>query len=126
MKFYFIFTFFLILFLSQQAFGQDGPVGKNKTELSKMNTESLTNIAEVELYPNPATDFLNIKLKDSNLKNVQFEMYNVIGNKLELELETVNAENYKVNVKNFNSGYYLLIIKDQNSRYNKAFKFRKF
>jgi hypothetical protein len=80
---------------------------------------------DVELYPNPSVDFLNITLKNSNLKNVEFEMYNVIGNKIDFEVDAVNGVSYKINVKEFNPGYYLLIIKDPMSRYNKAFKFRK-
>ncbi|MCK5280982.1 MAG: T9SS type A sorting domain-containing protein, partial [Cyclobacteriaceae bacterium] len=76
-------------------------------------------------YPNPAIDYLNIKLKNSQLKDVQFEIYNIIGNKLKFELDVVNSDTYKINVKEFHSGYYLLIIKDPISRYNKAFKFRK-
>lgn len=126
MKIYLTIILFFLLFLSGPVFSQVGPISENKTELPKVNAESLKNVAEIELYPNPTTDFLNVKLKDSNMKNIQFEMYNVIGNKLDLEVETVNTENYKINVKDFNSGYYLLIVKDQNSRYNKAFKFRKF
>ncbi|MCK5210964.1 MAG: hypothetical protein KAQ79_23200, partial [Cyclobacteriaceae bacterium] len=70
-------------------------------------------------------DYLNIKLKNSQLKDVQFEIYNIIGNKLKFELDVVNSDTYKINVKEFHSGYYLLIIKDPISRYNKAFKFRK-
>ena len=97
----------------------------NRSELPKISKESLQLVTDVELYPNPANEYLNIKLANSNLKNVQFEIYNIIGNKLEIELDLVNTENFKINVKDFSSGYYLLIVKDPISRYNKAFKFRK-
>jgi hypothetical protein len=109
----------------QFSFCQVSSVDDNKSELPKIKKESLQMETDVELYPNPAAEFLNITLKNSQLKNVQIEMYNVIGNKIEFELDAVNSVNYKINVKELNSGYYLLIIKDQMSRYNKAFKFRK-
>jgi len=91
----------------------------------KLNTESLQMEVEVDLYPNPAIDFLNVTLKNSQLKNVEFEIYNIIGNKMDFEIDAVNANNYKINVKEFHSGYYLLILKDPVSRFNKAYKFRK-
>ncbi|MCK5102246.1 MAG: T9SS type A sorting domain-containing protein [Cyclobacteriaceae bacterium] len=123
MKFY-LTTFFLLFFI-QTSYGQDNSIDGNKSELPKLKKESLQIETDVELYPNPAIDYLNIKLKNSQLKDVQFEIYNIIGNKLKFELDVVNSDTYKINVKEFHSGYYLLIIKDPISRYNKAFKFRK-
>ena len=123
MKFYsLIFVLFATLQLS---FAQNAQVDNDKSELPKIKKESLQLALDVELYPNPAIEYLNITLKNSTLKNVQFEMYNIIGNRLEVEMEAVNSDSYKINVKEFNSGYYLLIIKDPITRYNKAFKFRK-
>lgn len=125
MKFY-LFTLLLSIIFISQSFGQvPSSREDNKSELPKISKESLQIITDVELYPNPANEYLNVKLKNSNLKNVQFEVYNVIGNKLEIELDVVNSENYKISVKEFSTGYYLLIVRDPISRYNKAFKFRK-
>lgn len=124
MKFY-LTTIFCFLFLIQLSHGQNILIDGDKSELPKLNTESLHIETEIELYPIPATDYLNITLKNSTLKDVQFEVYNIIGNKQKFELEVVNSDNYKINVKEFHSGYYLLLIKDPIARYNKAFKFRK-
>ncbi len=124
MKFYKL-IFILVFTIGNIAIAQNSQIDNSKSELPNLKKESLQVAFDVELYPNPAQEFLNITLKNSNLKNVQFEMYNVIGNKLEYELEAVNGSSYKINVKDFNPGYYLLIIKDPISRYNKAFKFRK-
>jgi hypothetical protein len=124
MKFYLItiLVFFCIIHIT---FGQNRSIDDNKSEVTKLNTESLQMEVEVDLYPNPASDFLNVTLKNSQLKNVEFEVYNIIGNKMEFEIDAVNADNYKLNVKEFHSGYYLLILKDPVSRFNKAYKFRK-
>ena len=124
MKFYKL-IFILVFTIGNLAIAQNSQIDNTKSELPKLKKESLQVAFDVELYPNPAEEFLNITIKNSDLKNVQFEMYNVIGNKLEYEMESVNGSSYKINVKDSNPGYYLLIIKDPISRYNKAFKFRK-
>lgn len=124
MKLYLI-TLLLSFAFIQLSHAQDIPIDGSKSELPKLNTESLQIETDVELYPNPVVDFLNITLKNSQLKNVQFEVYNIIGNKLSFELDMVNSNSYKINVKDLHAGYYLIIIKDPISRFNKAFKFRK-
>jgi len=124
MKFYLI-NLLILTFAFQFSFGQNIPNNDNGSELPKMKTESLNIETDVDLYPNPAIEYLNITLKNSQLKKVQIEMYNVIGNKLDFEMDMVSSNSYKPNVKNLHSGYYLLIIKDPVSRFNKAYKFRK-
>jgi len=124
MKFYSITTFFLLIIL-QLSFAQQISIDDNTSELPKLKKESLKIETEVELYPNPAIEYLNVSLKNSQLKEVQFEMYNIIGNKIKLEIDMVSSDNYKINVKEFHSGYYLLIVRDPITRFNKAFKFRK-
>lgn len=120
----FLLTFLLVVTQIGISSGQDKTID-NKSELPKMKTESLQLSAEIDLYPNPATDYINVAIKDSRLKDVTFEMYNIIGNKLDVDLAQTSSNNYKINIENFNSGYYLLIVKDQVARFNKAFKFRK-
>ncbi len=124
MKFY-LATILSFLLATQICFSQNVTIDENKSEFPKLKTESLQQITDVELYPNPTMDFLNITLKNSQLEKVQFEMYNIIGNRLEFDLDEINASKYKINVKNLHSGYYLLIVRDPVSRYNKAFKFHK-
>lgn len=115
----------LLLFISGFALAQSSSLDNNKSELPILKKESLSLSLDVELYPNPSVDFLNIVLNNAALRNVEFEMYNIIGNKIEFEVEAVDGVSYKINVKDFNPGYYLLIVKDPMSRFNKAFKFRR-
>ena len=124
MKFYLTILFSFSI-CAHILFPQDSPIGGNKNELPNLNKGSLQIETDVELYPNPAVEYLNIQLKNSQLKNVEFEMYNIIGNKLPFELDAVGSNIYKINIKDLHSGYYLIIIKDPITRYNKAFKFRK-
>lgn len=123
MKFYHLITLFTFLMI-QASFAQS-KTGQDKTEVPRLTTESLRLETTVELYPNPTEEYLNITLQNSRLKNVEFEMFNVIGNKMEFDLEQMSAVNYKANVKELKPGYYLLVVKDNATRFRKAFKFRK-
>jgi len=98
------------------------------------NSETQSSFAEkelkevktsVDLYPNPVTDFLHIKIDTENLDNAEFEIYNIIGNSIKIDVEQVNNHQYKIPVRTLASGYYLLIIQDKTTKYNQAFKFQK-
>lgn len=80
---------------------------------------------QIDVYPNPAVEFLMVEIKDSDLSNVEFEMHSIIGNTIQIEPEEVAKDTYKISVKNFNTGYYFLIVKDEYTRYKKAIKFLK-
>ena len=124
MKFYLI-TTLITLYFFQLSFAQNSTLSQNEIEAPKLNTQSLRIETSVELYPNPAVDFINISLENSRLKNVEIEMFDIIGNKIDFELEQIASNNYKANVKELKSGYYLVIVKDPVTRFNKAYKFRK-
>jgi hypothetical protein len=95
------------------------------TEIPDVGRKSLKQPFTIEMFPNPSVDFLNISISDPELKNPQFEMFTVIGNKLSFDVEKEGSTNYKINVQKFTPGYYLLIIRDPVTRMNRAFKFRK-
>ncbi|MDZ7608909.1 MAG: T9SS type A sorting domain-containing protein [Cyclobacteriaceae bacterium] len=95
------------------------------TEFPNVKKQSLKQPFDVELFPNPSVDFLNISVSDPELKNPQFDVYTVIGNKLTFQVEQQGSTKYKINVQDFSPGYYLLIVRDPVTRANRAFKFRK-
>ena len=80
---------------------------------------------DIDIYPNPVLDYLTILINRTDLRNVEFELYNIIGNSMEMEVDNVDKQLYKVNLKEFQSGYYLLVIKDDVKKFNKAYKFQK-
>lgn len=79
----------------------------------------------VDLYPNPVTDYLHIKIESEDLEKAEFEIYNIIGNSIKIDVEQVNNYEFKIPVRTLASGYYLLTISDKKSKYNQAFKFQK-
>ncbi len=115
--------FSILVFTAIGSFAQtsdnDGYVGENN-DLSKVNLEKA-----IEFYPNPAIDFLNIDIKDDNLVQIEFEVYDIIGNAIRVTPEKLNKNKYRVHVGDLHSGYYMLIVKDPYSRYRQIFKFGK-
>jgi len=71
--------------------------------------------ASLNVYPNPATDVLNIEVLNANFKNSVVTVYNVsgvevmnvdmMGNKKSLDIEKLSSGAYLVKVSNTENGY---------------------
>ena len=57
------------------------------------------------IYPNPSTDFINLKLPKS-VSDATVNVYNMLGKEVYNSTTILNDE--KINISNFNSGIYLL------------------
>jgi hypothetical protein len=107
-------------------FGQIGASGSNVlSENILVEQSSLNPINKIEIYPNPAVDFLVIQIQKSELVDIEFEMHSLIGNTINIQPEEIGIDTYRINVKEFSTGYYFLVVKDEVTRYKKAFKFLK-
>lgn len=82
-------------------------------------------LSKIELYPNPAVDYIMIEIYETGISNIQFELRSMIGNRIEVEFEEIELNKYRIQVKDFASGYYFLVIRDDYNRYKKAYKFLK-
>ncbi|MFY0624825.1 MAG: T9SS type A sorting domain-containing protein [Reichenbachiella sp.] len=80
---------------------------------------------QIDVYPNPSIDYVVVNIKNSNLLTTEFEMHSVIGNSVDLIVEQLGRDKYRIDVKEFSSGYYFLVVKDDQSQFKKAFKFLK-
>jgi len=49
----------------------------------------------------------------------------MIGNRLTIDIEKVGINQYRIPLKNFATGYYFVVVKDEFSRFNKAYKILK-
>ncbi|HPB19550.1 MAG TPA: T9SS type A sorting domain-containing protein, partial [Bacteroidales bacterium] len=69
-----------------------------------------------DIYPNPATDYINIQLENSNVNSFILNIYDILGN-LILNESVNNFQNvYILNISNYNRGTYILnIITDKDS-----------
>lgn len=89
------------------------------------SNQSLSTENQIEIYPNPAADYIVIELTNSSLDNIDFEMHSIIGNSIDITFEDLGQDRYKIPVKDFASGYYFLVVKDEIARFKKAYKFLK-
>ncbi len=80
---------------------------------------------KIELYPNPAVDYLIVEISNSSISNAEFELHSIIGNKIIIQPEKIGVSRYRIPLKNLVSGYYFLVVKDDFSRFKKAYKFLK-
>ena len=68
----------------------------------------------MNLYPNPANEFVNIDI-DYLIDNVQ------IIDALGKEIKYLNIENNRINIKNFKSGVYFLKINSEGKNFYQKF-----
>jgi len=113
-----ILSFFLLLFLSGTAFGQNQDIiayTPEKTDLSK----------SITVYPNPATDYVNIKLNTLEASTAKITLYTILGSELKVEKETVNEHEVRLKVKDLATGYYLIAVRDEQLQFKATYKFLK-
>lgn len=100
-------------------------VSASTLESPGVATKDIFNNNRIELYPNPVTEYLNITIENSTFKSVEIELYNIIGNNLKINVEETGKDKYRLDLKDINPGYYLIVIKDPITHKNKSFKFQK-
>ena len=66
--------------------------------------------ATINVYPNPASDKLNIDLGDSFFSNVNIEMYDIVGKKINSETIESSKNQYQLDLNNCRNGFYLVNI----------------
>ena len=59
------------------------------------------------IYPNPASDFITVKSSKSNLRNMDYKVYDVLGS---VVLFGILNENNQIDIKDFAKGVYLITI----------------
>lgn len=79
----------------------------------------------IHIFPNPAIEYVHIKVMELNSAKVKLAVHNILGNKMEVETEIVDEHELRVRVKDLASGYYLLAVKDDEAKFRGTFKFLK-
>lgn len=80
---------------------------------------------KVEIFPNPTSDFLNIDLSKLDLQKPQLEIRSIIGLKMTVNVEDNGPKKYKVDVQSFPRGYYLVLVRDDRSKFQQTVRFSK-
>jgi hypothetical protein len=76
----------------------------------------------LKVYPNPASDILNISLSNINFKNSNIVVYNVSG--MEVSKSTMNGANAQLNIESLSNGVYFVKVSNENG-FSKTVKFIK-
>jgi hypothetical protein len=67
---------------------------------------------EFSIYPNPTKDYLNLTLKDKELEELSYQLYDNNGNLL--DIKDITGQEMQIEMSNYSSAaYYLQIIHDQ-------------
>jgi hypothetical protein len=104
----------------------DNSKGDNRFELIFKNASTSLNAKDVLpinvlVYPNPATDLLQVDLENVNFKNSILTVYNLAGAKM--LTGSINSKT-TLNIENWSSGVYFVNITNENG-FNKTIKFIK-
>lgn len=106
----------IIIFLSSFAGYAQGSEGSVFTsDLSK----------GVSIYPNPATDFINVKFEFADPRTVRVVLYTIIGNEISIEPEISEQNEMRLKIKDLPSGFYILAFHDESSGTKSSRKFLK-
>jgi hypothetical protein len=105
--------------------------GKNRFELI-LNAKSTTTSFEdkqssiintkMVVYPNPASDVLNISINNSSFKNSSISIYNISGN--EVLSSTMMGTSTQLNIESLSNGVYFVKVKNENG-FDRTVKFIK-
>ncbi len=81
-------------------------------------------VISVDLFPNPATDFLNIKVNQGKLDLAKVEVFSIIGNKLSLPVTNL-SDKIVVDVRDLASGIYVVVLSGHEPQSRKTIRFYK-
>lgn len=80
---------------------------------------------KIQMFPNPASEYLHVKIEGVNVANLQIAVHNIIGNVVTSEVELVGEYEFRLRVKDLTTGYYLLAMRDEGSSFKGTYKFLK-
>lgn len=82
-------------------------------------------IKSAHVYPNPASEYLNVKFESPIAKKSIFKIHNIIGNEMNVEAELVDEFEVRFRVKDLHEGYYILAVQNSQSGIKSTYKFLK-
>ena len=77
------------------------------------NHDAINPMTEVRVYPNPATDMLNVEVNASQSSVMSIDVYNIMGQKVQEQSVNINAglNRPTINTSDFASGIYFVTVK---------------
>jgi len=94
-------------------------------ELNRFANSAMEKKNVVSLFPNPATEYIQVKIVNSTLEEPKVTLYNVLGNPVEVTLREEEEGIYNVDISSLPAGYYFLAIRDEKTYFRETYKFVK-
>lgn len=95
------------------------------SRLANVSNDGNDEKIKVEVFPNPTSDYLTIDLSNLDLRKPKIEIRSIIGTKMRINLEKNGLKKYKVDVQSFQRGYYLVLVMDDQSKFQQTVRFSK-
>jgi Secretion system C-terminal sorting domain len=88
--------------------------GNTVVECSTVGIKENDALLQLDIYPSPAINEINIYLPKGDYKNLEVEVYNLLGQKVQYK-NTNATENKKINIQiqNFSKGQYTVLLKEK-------------
>jgi len=95
---------------------------KNNTDINEVLVNNAILNTVLSVYPNPATDILNISLSNASFKQSLVSIYNISGHLV--ITSKMNGSDTQLNIDGLSQGIYFVRVSNQNG-FNKTVKFVK-
>ena len=82
-------------------------------------------VKAVQIYPNPATDYLTVKFESPVAKTSKLVFHSIIGSSIEVEQEAIDDFEIRAKVKDLPVGYYIIAIHEPQNNLRSIYKFLK-
>ncbi|MCX6232545.1 MAG: T9SS type A sorting domain-containing protein [Bacteroidetes bacterium] len=93
-------------------------VNSNRTLVANftigISVPEINNVNSILIYPNPASKYFNIDFNFGFEKDMQIQIYDVLGNRI-IDQSITNRNPVSINVENLKNGIYYIKIKQQNN-----------
>jgi len=93
----------------------------NITEIEELNTENIN----VTIFPNPATDLINLKLVAEYSENLSFEIFDITGREILKNNLEKGITQKEIDFSSKPAGIYILKIHNEVGTFNKTVKIEK-
>tara|TARA_R110002050_G_scaffold27038_7_gene70860 strand:+ start:9340 stop:10059 length:720 start_codon:yes stop_codon:yes gene_type:complete len=87
---------------------------KYKVEGSGISVKEIATMPELSVYPNPATDRLQVNYSGQSAENSSFEIINLVGSKVYSKSLQSAESSFNLNITNLNPGVYFCVLKVDN------------
>lgn len=64
------------------------------------------------IYPNPALDFVRVKLSEGLIENITIQLYNINGQRVNVINQNLNGNEFELDISNLTNGIYFMAISD--------------